>query len=199
MAIVLLPQTARAGMDDHDVSITVGYVQPIGSTEDVLNDGPSFSVRFVPNRASGNVFTPMLDAGFTRFKATEDTLSVTGEIVTQIFIQNQSQFAFNAHVGAQFGWPKRTGLFRPRAALGIGPYFLRLHNLERSADGTTVNNIQTDLLRLGWRGIIGADFFFTKKWGLGLEYVYDDIFEVPAGHRARYHGLSLALVVPFGE
>jgi opacity protein-like surface antigen len=64
--------------------------------------------------------------------------------------------------------------------------------------------------RFGWRAAAGVDLFFSPKWGLCLEYVYDHVYnlrrtvesETPGevaevSQSARFHGFSVGVVIPF--
>lgn len=119
--------------------------------------------------------------------------------------QTTTQTALTFHIGAQLGSPSRRGFFRPRVAAGVGLYSLQTDtDWKWTNEDEAFSSLDEDSqVRLGWRGILGADFFFSPKWGLGAEFVSDQIWNVDqeAGEDAEkvtasYQGFSICVVLP---
>jgi len=113
--------------------------------------------------------------------------------------------AYAIQVGVQLGNPTRRAFFRPRASFGVGLYVF----------ATTVKYIALDwrddeelwgytdelLGRFGWRGVIGADFFFTPRWGISVDLHYDHVLRLnltaDGANRdltARFQGIAVGAV-----
>lgn len=119
--------------------------------------------------------------------------------------QSTTQTALTFHLGAQLGSHSRRGFFRPRAGAGIGLYSLQTNTDWKWTDEEEAfsSEDRDSQLRIGWRGFLGADFFPTPKWGIGAEFVTDQIWNVDqdAGDAAEegtaiFHGFAVNFVLP---
>lgn len=94
----------------------------------------------------------------------------------------ESNAAF--HVGMQIANPSRKAFFRPRVGLGLGVYYFWTE-LNLVGDVIESHDILEKQLRFGWRGSVGADFYFTRKLGISLEYIYDWVMDLDQGIRGQ--------------
>ena len=119
--------------------------------------------------------------GANMFRASGSTINIPipdGPVLTAERTTAESNAAF--HVGMQIANPSRKAFFRPRVGLGLGAYYFWTE-LNFTGDVIESYNIQDSQLRFGWRGSIGADFYFTRKLGINLEYIYDWVMDLDQG------------------
>ena len=128
--------------------------------------------------------------------------------------QSTNQQAFTAHIGAQLAAkihePSGKVLFRPRAAVGVGFYYFSstfsLERIDAEPDEEPLHSETLDSQScFGWRGIVGADFYVTQRWGVSLELFYDHVFELNRGEgdkeshgTSTYQGVALGVVFQLG-
>jgi hypothetical protein len=135
-------------------------------------------------------------------------ISDTGMRITFPVNEKYAEDLFNGHVGIQLANPTQHGMFRPRAGIGLGFYnFVTDLTWEADLPDTTIEIATQDLddqLRMGWRGIIGADFFFTPQFGASADFIYDHVFNVEriegtevVDRTSRFLGFTIGFVYMF--
>lgn len=113
--------------------------------------------------------------------------------------------AYAILVGVQLGNPTRRAFFRPRASFGVGLYVFATTVKYIALDGRDDEELwgYTDeiLGRFGWRGVLGADFFFTPKWGIAVDLHYDHVLRLnltadteSRNVTARFQGIAVGVV-----
>ena len=83
-----------------------------------------------------------------------------------------------------------------RDALGVLPSFYwfgtRVHQTLPGEEEPSSER-GTDLDRVGWRGIAGADLFFSQRWGIAIEYAYDWVWRLYPEDNGQFHGVSIGV------
>ncbi len=213
-ALALPAKPANAGVFG-EVALSLGGTYPQGGFTRYADAGVLFNLR-------ATIHTPVLE-----FVSTWVDISVVpfSRDVQQTFIVEQivggptlfrpveqvtSETMVAGHIGLQIANPTRRGLFRPRAALGIGLYSFQTDIVwtEELSDGTTTTLASEDIdtqTSFGWRGMLGADFFVSPQVGFTMDFVYDQVFNLrqeegpDAGNKltARFQGFSVGVVYMF--
>jgi len=101
-----------------------------------------------------------------------DTLLFPGE-------KTISQTAWTIHAGLQLGSPTRLGLIRPRASISPGLYIFNIRTSYKFEDAQ--DNLYSDddtQVKFGWRGAVGTTLFFSTKWGLSFDFIYDHVYKL---------------------
>jgi hypothetical protein len=122
--------------------------------------------------------------------------------------ENYSEDLFTGHIGIQVASVTQRGAFRPRAGIGIGFYnFVTDLTWEADLPDTTIEIATQELddqVKMGWRGIIGADFFFTPQFGASADFIYDHVFNVErvegieaVERTSRFTGFTIGFVYMF--
>ena len=123
--------------------------------------------------------------------------------------QNTTQWAIFTHVGAELQSYSDNAFFRPRLSIGPGFYvFVEDVDLVFAPDfpwdDSMVYDLETLTLgRFGWQSIIGADFFFTPKWGISVDLRHDRVLHLDQRQgsssedvNARFTSVAVGVAVP---
>jgi len=192
-----------------DLTLGIGGMWPQGSLTQYSDPGPNFLIR--ANYQIPQIRAVMLwgDLNLTLFSNETQRAYIDVHGGRDIPVdQTTNQYAVSLHVGLQTGNPSRRGFFRPHAALGAGFYLFAtdvdwkgLNQDDPIAEETTDSQG-----RFGWRGVIGSDFFFTPKWGIAFDLLYDQVWRLnstegkeTAHLTSRFQGFSLGVVIPFEQ
>ncbi|MEW5702486.1 MAG: outer membrane beta-barrel protein [Candidatus Zixiibacteriota bacterium] len=190
-----------------DLTLGIGGMWPQGSLTQYSDPGPNFLLR--ANYQIPQLRTVMLwgDVNATLFSSETQRAYIDVYGGRDIPVdQNTSQYAVSFHLGLQTGNPSRLGLFRPRAAIGIGIYvFATDVNWKGMNQDDPIAEETTDSQgRFGWRGLLGSDFFFSPKWGIAVDLLYDQVWRLnqtegkeSAHLTSRFQGFSIGVVIPF--
>ena len=194
-----------------DVTLGAGGTWPQGSFAAYGDPGPQGMLRVTVQIPQIRTLMGWWDATFTHFST--ETTPVEIEYLGRTFPadQNTSQDCLAFHLGLQVGNHTRRGFFRPHAGLGMGLYFfftdvslkeVRIGGEDEEVFSSDVTDSQE---LLGWRGQIGSDFFFTPKWGLTFDLLYDHVWnlnrkegDTRERQTSRFQGFTVGVVVPFG-
>jgi opacity protein-like surface antigen len=153
------------------------------------------------------VFWADLTLGTFASETLETTLSIAGG-PTLPAQQTTTETMVAMHAGLQLASPTQRGFFRPRASIGIGPYFFD-NTVFWSYDlGDTTVTLDSEKLdsqvRFGWRGTLGVDFFVTPKYGITADFVYDHVFNLNqregsfgVDQNARFQGFTVGFIYMF--
>lgn len=192
----------------------VGGTWPQGSFAAYGDPGPLFLLRVEAEVPDFEALAGWLSVGYVIFSSeTFDTEATTGDIIIPLEQRNQ-QDALSVHVGLQLGSSSHHAFFRPRAAVGVGFYYFTTNVELRQKDDWSGEGDEEPLyrevldsqFRFGWRGILGADFYLSPKWGVSFDIIYDHVLglnriegDTEAERTSRYHGFAVGVVFPFGD
>jgi len=189
-------------------TFAIGYAKPDGDFDRYAGTALLLSVRGNVHLADGSPFGLWMGFQFMNFKYETQEVPYehagfddTGTLTTK-------EQAYALMLGGQFGSASTKAFFRPRIAGGLGMY---LFVADRSLKVETISGEDEEVdskvddmrIRFGTHISIGADFFFTPKWGLGLEIFYDYVWNLRQALgdtnekvTGRYGGVALCVVMP---
>lgn len=180
-----------------DLSILVGGLYPQDSFVHFSDDGPVFTGRCAFHIPGVPGLIPWLDLGGVFFRNTSGLTEDQTENLIVVAKENRDEWALYLHTGLQLGSPSRRGFFRPRASAGPGFYLFFLdRTLTLPGDVDPYYSKSISLGRAGWRGMIGSDFFFAQNWGVAVEFLYDQAWNVENGEDVRYAGFQIGVALP---
>ncbi len=195
-----------------ELGLTIGGIYPQGNY--VKYAEPGFNATIRGNfRISGFEATSIwVDFNFSEFsRQTTDIDIIAGSFIVP-GVQTISEQAFSFHTGLQLGSQTRRGFFRPRAAIGPGLFIFTTKTSVKQEGATEDLASDADTqVKFGWRGVVGAEFFFTTKWGITVEFLYDHVLNlnrtlefdqatnalVRTGQAARFNSYMIGVVFPF--
>jgi hypothetical protein len=193
-----------------DVTLAGGGTWPQGSFAAYGDPGPQGLLRVTVQIPEVRAVMGWMDVNYTHFSS--ETQPVDLEYLGRVFPADQStsQDCLAFHLGVQAGNHTRRGFFRPRAGIGLGAYFfftnvslkeVRIGGEDEDVFDSDVTDSQE---LLGWRGQIGSDFFFTPRWGISFDLLYDHIWnlnrkdgDTNVRRTSRYQGFAIGVVIPF--
>lgn len=212
LVLLLLTTTADGGTLG-EVGIAVGQTAPQGEFAKFADPGFNAMLRVNVHPKAFPIASTWIDLNVAVFGIEEREIILTapGTSLPPIpATEKISDYAVYIHAGLQLGSWTRKGFFRPRASLAPGLYLFNKHTSVR-ADNATEDLYSEDnaLLRIGWRAVIGTDLFFTPKWGLSIEFMYDQVQNMHyiventqsgpsarSSRPARYHSIMAGVVIP---
>lgn len=164
-----------------DLTAGLGAVFPDGSLGRYASDGFAIGLRGVYHVPGTEVLGLWGDVGFNIFSSERRRVSIPVSGGFDIPVdQTTDASGFNFHLGASLSPGSRRSFFRPRVGAGIGAYSLSTdiswkgtNNDEPFAE-TTVDSDWG----WGWRGLVGADLFFGKSWGVAVDYLIDQVYDL---------------------
>lgn len=196
-----------------ELGLAVGGIFPQGDFARYTDPGLNFMIRLNVHIPKVKAVSGWFDIGGSAFARDEDPVFLLVDDIALPAKKEESESGFYLHLGVQLGSASRRGFFRPRAALAPGLYIFNtrttLRPLDYEEDLFANNNTQ---VRLGWRGAIGADFFFSTKWGISVSFLYDHVLNLhrvsdvdelgntfTVSRSARFHSFMIGAVIPFEE
>jgi hypothetical protein len=193
-----------------DVTLAAGGTWPQGSFASYGDPGPHGLLRVSVQVPEVRALMGWFDANFTHFSSQTSPAEIEVRGRTFPVDERISQDAFSMHLGLQVGNHTRSGFFRPRAGMGFGLYFfystytLKEVRVGGGDEEDFFSEVDDSQELLGWRGQIGADFFFVPRWGISFDLLYDHVWnlnrqegETSAKQTSRYNGFAIGIVVPF--
>lgn len=207
-AVPAMPDDLRG-----ELGLGIGPTFPQGEFARYSDPGPHFNIRATPRIPGVESVAGWLDFNVTLFSSEESPLFITVEDFLLEAKKTVSEYAFSLHAGLQVGSASAKGFIRPRAALAPGLYVFNTETSVRliGDDEDLVSNNDSDV-RVGWRGIIGVDFFFSQQWGISFDFFYDHVFRMrrlidtdEAGNTievfrpARFQTYMISVVIPFAS
>lgn len=212
LALMFAVPCARAGMIG-EVGVAGGVMTPQGTYAQYADPGAMLLLRINGHPKSIPILSSWLSAGGAFFGSEERAVLLTAPGTSNPPLpakQTISDDAFTLHLGVQLGSWTRRGFFRPRAAIAPGIYAFSTHTKVRPLDYTEDLMDDTEsLVRLGWRGVIGTDLFFARKWGISIDFVYDHVQSMQnvvetdqsgltkvTSRPARYQTIMVGAVIP---
>jgi opacity protein-like surface antigen len=211
LAFVLAGLSSVPASGYGELSGGIGGTWPQGSFAAYGDPGPRFLLRAEAEIPGVPALAGWISVDYAIFSSeTFDTEATTGDIDIPLE-QTNEQDALSIHAGIQLGSSSHKAFFRPRVGVGVGFYYFST-DVELRHKGWTSededNLIYREVLdsqfRFGWRGVVGADFYPTSKWGLFFEAVYDHVFDLnqiegdeEAERTSRFQGFTMGVVFPF--
>lgn len=214
ITLTIAGKPASAGVFG-EAAISIGGTYPQGTF--IRYADPGFMVN-----ARGTIHIPQMEfvvgwVGFSYVSFSKETVDTYYEGVTIIggptilhpVRQTTSESMVAGHIGLQLASPTQNAFFRPRAALGIGPYgFRNVITWTEEVGDSTVTLADESLdsqTSFGWRGLLGADFFVSSQLGITVDLVYDHVFELnqidgpqaDADLTSRFNGFTIGIVYMF--
>ncbi|UCD16860.1 MAG: hypothetical protein JSV44_10440 [Candidatus Zixiibacteriota bacterium] len=196
-----------------EVGLAAGAIYPQGNLVRYADPGPNFWLRVNSHPSRFAAFSGWFDISGTFFSSDEEGVFLEVDDVQWPGKRRVSEYAFSLHFGLQLGSDSRIAFFRPRAALAPGLYLFNTETSFRLLDYDEDLDSESDLqLRVGWRGIIGTDLFFSTKWGISLSYIHDQVFHlqhtlardkagnlIESSKPGRFDGFMVGVVIPFEQ
>jgi len=195
-----------------ELHLGLGGTYPQGTFARYADPGFIANLRATVHIPNAEFVVGWLDFNYIMFarENVESQGSMTVGPITTYFpvMEKYSEELYTGHIGLQLASTTRRGAFRPRAAAGIGFYRFNTDLVwEAELADTTTEVARLDLddqLCLGWRGILGADFFFTPQFGASADFIYDHVFSVEriegtevVDRTSRFLGFTVGFVYMF--
>lgn len=219
--IILLICTAFSAQifaeDILEMSIKTGITYPQGTFRKYSDNGLYGNARLIAHLNSFKAISGFADLSGSFFKSTEENgilfKSADPYDIRELnATKKTSEYSLALHIGTLLGSDSRNSFFRPKVGLAGGLYLFNTQtqlfdDLYLDEDPLAEDN-QTQI-RVGWRGIIGTDLFFTPKWGLSFEFTYDHVLNLhhtldflpgvgvyKVGQTARFNSYSIGAIFP---
>ncbi len=209
LILILLPFGGKSKAENmNEYSVSAGITFPQGTFNKYTDNGFYGNIRYISHWDSFKALSGIANLSGSFFSSTtEDVLLTDGSYARKRI----SEYSGALHLGVQLGSDSRHSFFRPKAGLAGGLYFFNTETLLLSeySDETVFAKDNQTQFRVGWRGIIGTDLFFTPKWGLSFEFTYDHVLNLhhtlvfdpdvgikKVGQTARFNSYSIGLILP---
>ncbi len=195
-----------------ELHLGLGGTYPQGTFARYADPGFIIDLRATVHIPKAKFIVGWVDFNFIMFarENVETEGSITVGPITTFFpvMEKYSEDLYTGHIGIQLASITQRGAFRPRIGIGAGFYnFVTDMIWEAELADTTMEVARLDLddqLRFGWRGVIGADFFFTPQFGASVDFIYDHVFNVEriegteaVDRTSRFHGFTAGFVYMF--
>ncbi len=188
-----------------EMNLSGGPVYPQGKHVKYADPGPQFLLRGTFHVSKFKAFSGWFDVNAAFFQSDESPIGITIDDVVFPGKQKTSEYAISLHTGLQLGSDTRNGIFRPRIAIGPGLYFFdtetSIELLDYEDDFDTQNDTQ---VRFGWRAMIGTEVFFSTKWGLSFDIIFDQVLRLHGSEglgnsssNAGFNSYMIGIVIPF--
>jgi hypothetical protein len=191
-----------------ELGFSGGVIFPQGDFARYSDPGPTFMLRVNPHLTKAKFISGWFTFGLNFFDSDETPVIINDNIPGK---KNVDQYGLSLHFGLQFGSESRRGFFRPRAAIAPGFYYFNtetsIRPLDYEEDLIEVNDGQ---FRFGWKAALGTDFFFSSRWGVSFDFIYDHVVNMKRyvevdqeGNReevkqsSRFQGFHIGVVVTF--
>jgi hypothetical protein len=200
--MILVASSTQAGLIG-EAGISAGGVFPQGNFNTYADAGPTFNIRANFHIPQAQMISGYVDLGGSFFQSdTEDIYVFVEGLGVYWAKKNVNQYNLSLHAGLQLGSDTRRGAIRPRAVFAPGLYFFNTQTTATfEGDEEPFIDESNAQLRFGWRGVVGTDVFFTTKWGLSFEFVFDQVINLhhdlgDVSKSARFHSFMLGVVFP---
>jgi hypothetical protein len=188
--LVIAGSWAAPGYSDGGVfgelHVGLGGCYPQGTYDNYADPGFIFDLRATLHIPHAEIIAGWIDFNYIEFRSdvfqTEGWIETGGGFITFPVLETYQEKLYTGHIGIQLVSPTRRGFFRPRAGIGIGFNNLQTDlKWEAQLPDTLLEIAREDLdsqTKFGWRGIAGVDLFFTPKFGVCGDFIYDHVFNV---------------------
>ncbi len=211
---VLMTAISLQAQTPGEVGFSLGGVVPQGDFGTYADAGPTGHIRASFHIPQAQMFSGYVDICGALFSSETEEIDVWVQgFGTYAAEKTLSQYSVSLHAGLQIGSDTRRGALRPRAAIAPGIYIFNTQTDVTiiGEDESTLDENDTQA-KFGVRGVVGTDVFFSTKWGLSFEFVYDhvtglhDSYEYDSEGRlqevsqsARFHSFMVGLVIPLDK
>jgi hypothetical protein len=194
--VLLVPLAQAEASVEGDLLLLGGGAWPQGATTQFSDPGWNLNLRVAPHLPFLKGVIPTAGLGVNFFPGESRLVEDETQNFLVIAKEESDRFAWALNVGIQVGSPSRRGFFRPRAGIAPGFYFL-IKETTRTLPGDTDPYYDKSLWlgRLGWKGVIGADFAVSPMVAIATEFVYDHAWSVEGGQSARYQGFAIGIAI----
>jgi hypothetical protein len=198
-----------------EVAGSIGGIYPQGSFTHYADPGFTVNGRITIHLPVLKFMVGWMDLSYVQFSSDKvETRRQLYDFDNGITIwrpveQTTEETMIAGHLGLQLASTTRRAFFRPRAALGLGIYGFENSISWKEKDGDSDVTLATETLdeqtRLGWRALLGVDFFVTAQWGATVDFIYDHVFglnqqdgpSAAADLTSRFQGFSLGVIYMF--
>jgi hypothetical protein len=174
--LTVLPSLSAAAVGE--VALGGGPIVPRAAEGKYSETGAALFLRASTRLGPAQGVSAWGDIGydFFRMKHRETVIPVPDGPTIPVEEQTEESAAYG-HVGIQFNSPSRNALIRPRAGVGVGLYYFWTETYWHQGD--VLDEIASVTLdkqwRPGWRAIVGADLFVSRKIGISVDFKYDRV------------------------
>lgn len=196
-----------------EIHVSAGGIYPQGNYVRYADPGFTGNLRFTAHVRGFGSTSGWVDLNGSFFSSDNSYVEVYDDPYISGADQRVSEYAFSLHAGLQLGAATRRGFFRPRAGVAPGLYIFDTETvLTVPGMDEPLSEENNSQVKFGWRGILGADLFFTPKWGVSLDITYDHVLNldhafvyqqprgvIRVGKTARYHSYMVGIVIPFSS
>ena len=198
--------------DNLEVCVNVGGTFPKGNFHKYTDDGYYGNARLVAHLKSMKALSGFTEFSGSFFKYTTEDVLLTDGIRQREVVKKNSQYSVSWHLGMMLGSGSRNSFFRPKLGLAGGLYLFNTQTLlvdDIFIDDPPLAEDNETQVRVGWRGIVGANFFFTPNWGISLEFTSDQVLNLhntvefipevgvtKVGQSARFNNYSIGVIFP---
>lgn len=196
----------------NEVSINSGITFPQGTFHRYSDNGFYGHVRLISHLNSFKALSGFADLSGSFFSSTEEDVLFTSDGIFPLWrntTKKTSEYSVALHIGTLIGSDSRNSFFRPKVGIAGGLYLFNTETqiLDEFDDDDILAEDNNTQVRVGWRGIIGTDLFFTPKWGLSFEFTYDHVLNLHhtlefnpgvgvtrVGQTARFNNYSIGVI-----
>jgi hypothetical protein len=209
LSLTILGQVNAENM--YEFSANAGVTFPHGTFHRYTDNGAYGHARLVAHMNSFKAISIFTDLSVSLFSTSEEDVIISDDIFIYDARRRISEYSVALHIGTLIGSDSRNSFFRPKFGIAGGLYLFNIQTLILDPlfdDEELADDNQTQV-RVGWRGIIGTDLFFTPKWGLSFEFTYDHVLNlhhsleyIPGvgltniGQSARFSSFSVGVILP---
>ncbi len=197
----------------HEWSIHTGMTFPQGTFNKYTDNGFYGNIRIISHMNAFKALSGFADLSGSFFKETERDVLLSDGFFFLDATEKISEYSVALHVGTMLGSDSKNSFFRPKVGIAGGLYLFNTQTLLEVRDNfldedPLAEDNQTQL-RVGWRGIIGTDLFFTPSWGLSFEFTYDHVLNLhhtlnfepsvgvtKVGQTARFNSYAIGVIFP---
>lgn len=209
LSLTLLGQANAKNM--YEFSANAGVTFPQGTFHRYTDNGPYGHARLVAHMNSFKAISVFADLSGSFFSTTEEDVIISDDIFIYDAVRRISEYSVALHIGTLVGSDSRNSFFRPKFGIAGGLYLFNTETVifDPIFDEEPLAEDNQTQVRVGWRGIIGTDLFFTPKWGLSFEVTYDHVLNlhhthefIPGvgltniGQSARFNSFSVGVIFP---
>jgi len=194
-----------------ELSLRVGPVFPQGDYARYTDEGIGAVIRMNFHVTEAQPISAFFELGGNFYRDNETPTFFTADNIAVPAKKNESEYSFSLNLGIQFGTGSRHGLLRPRISIGPGLYLFNTEATYRPLDydESLIENNDSQL-RVGWRASVGSGFFFSTKWGISFDVIYNHVVSLhrvldadefgrveTVSRPGRLQSYMIGIIVPF--
>jgi len=212
MVLILLVAISGYAQDPvGEISLKGGPIFPQGDYARYTDEGGGAIIRLNIHVTEAQPISAFFEIGGNFYRGNETPTVFTGDGIAIPAKKHENEYNFALHLGLQLGTGSRHGFLRPRVSIGPGVYLFNTETAYRPLDydENLLESNETQV-RVGWRGSVGSGFFFSTKWGISFDFIYDHVVNL---HRAtdaddlgrvgtvsragRFQSYMIGVIIPF--